>query len=40
MVLVISLSGTLLLIASHASQGELAFARRRFRSAHQRRRGT
>ena len=40
MALVISLIGTLLLIGSCVSRGHLAFATRRFRSAHQRRRGT
>jgi hypothetical protein len=40
MALVISLIGTLFLVGSGASRGQLAFARRRFRSVHQRRRGT
>jgi hypothetical protein len=40
MALAISLIGTLLLIGSGASRGQLAFARRRFRSVHQRRRDT
>jgi hypothetical protein len=38
MALVISLIGTLILIGSHASQGELVFARRRFRSVRPQRR--